>query len=57
MCKKDEKAKYLAIQNKSLVEICESLEASVAKYDAEQGKINKQFNDITDQLTASQSTV
>jgi hypothetical protein len=41
ICTKDQKAQYLAMQNKSLIEIVEILELKLSKTEVDQGKINK----------------
>lgn len=56
-CSKEQRAEYLALQNRSLIEICEALEAKLAKHDSDQSKINKQFTFLTDQLTVQKETV
>lgn len=55
-CTKEQRAEYLALQNRSLMEICEALEAKLAKHDNDQAKINKQFTFLTDQLTVQKET-
>ena len=56
-CKREQKGEYLAMQNKALIEICENLNEKLAKHDADEAKINKQFTYLTDLLTTSKNTV